>query len=33
MDKILMMRIGLGVYILTFVLVGIWMVTYVKVSG
>lgn len=33
MDKILMMRIGLGVYILTFVLVGIWMVTYVKGSG
>lgn len=33
MDKILLMRIGLGVYILTFVLVGIWMVTYVKGSG
>ena len=33
MDKVLLMRIGLGVYIATFVLVGIWMVTYVKGSG
>ena len=33
MDKVLMMRIGLGIYIATFVLVGIWMVTYVKGSG
>ena len=33
MDNVFMMRIGLGIYILTFVLVGIWMVTYVKGSG
>ncbi|MBQ4133857.1 MAG: hypothetical protein IJD04_09040 [Desulfovibrionaceae bacterium] len=33
MDKIELMRIGLGIYILSFVAVGIWMVTYVKGSG
>ena len=33
MDTILMMRVGLGVYVLTFVLAGMLMVFYVKGSG
>ena len=33
MDTILMMRIGLGIYVLTFVLAGMLMVFYVKGSG